>query len=85
VIDFEGQALERLPAETVLEGVITIGSGDGSEATVVEQQVVKNPVTGGWRLVFQVQPKTRDAFDIRAFLRKGTDASTETWSYVLHP
>jgi glucans biosynthesis protein len=85
VIDFEGTALGRLPAETVLEGVVTIGSGDGSEATLVEQQVIKNPATGGWRLVFQIQPKTRDAFDIRAFLRKGAEASTETWSYLLHP
>jgi glucans biosynthesis protein len=85
VIDFEGKALERLPAETVLEGVVTIESGDGSEARLVEQQVIKNPVTGGWRLVFQVQPETSDAFDIRAFLRQGSAASTETWSYVLHP
>jgi glucans biosynthesis protein len=69
----------------VLEGVVTIESGDGSEATLVEQQVIKNPATGGWRLVFQIQPKTRDAFDIRAFLRKGPEAATETWSYVLHP
>jgi glucan biosynthesis protein len=42
-------------------------------------------VTGGWRLVFQVHPETGDAFDIRAFLRRDADASTETWSYVLQP
>ncbi|HWP66965.1 MAG TPA: glucan biosynthesis protein G [Candidatus Limnocylindria bacterium] len=85
VIDFSGRDLDKLPPETVLEGVVTIGSGTEAQGRLLEQQVLKNPVTGGWRLVFQMQPAGDEPIDIRAFLRKGTDALTETWTYLLQP
>jgi glucans biosynthesis protein len=47
--------------------------------------VVKNPVTGGWRLSFQVQPKREEPLELRAFLEKDGDTLTETWSYVVLP
>jgi glucans biosynthesis protein len=85
VVDFSGPALDKLPPETVLEGVVSMGSGPEPQGTLLEQQVHKNPVTGGWRLVFKVRPASDDPLDIRAFLRKGTDSLTETWTYLLHP
>ena len=86
VIDFSGPQLDKLPADTILEGVVTMGSGpEAPKGALVEQQVQKNPVTGGWRLVFQLQPGGNEPLDLRAFLRQGTDSLTETWTYLLHP
>ena len=83
VVDFESKKLSTLPAETVLRGVVTVvGGRDAGE--VLDQQVVKNPVTGGWRLTFQVRPK-KTPVELRAFLDQGGSALTETWSYDIQP
>jgi glucans biosynthesis protein len=84
VVDFDGRKLQSLPAETVLRGVITVASGPNM-ADVVEQHVVKNVATGGWRLVFKVKTKTNDPTELRAYLDYGGEALTETWSYVIRP
>lgn len=84
VVDFAGKQTEALPADTVLRGVVTVASKEDS-AEVLDQQVVKNPVTGGWRLTFQVRPKRKEPVELRAFIDKGGDALTETWSYVILP
>lgn len=91
VVDFEGTALRHLPANAVVEGMVTATPrGDGAAgapkpARLVEQQVIRNPVTHGWRLVFQVQAPDDDPVELRAYLRHGNDALTETWSYLLQP
>ena len=84
VIDFGGGKLAKLPADAVLRAVVSIAGGDDS-AELLEQQVVKNPVTGGWRLTFQVHPKHKGPVDVRAFLDSGGETLTETWSYVILP
>ena len=91
VVDFEGEALRRLPADAVVEGVVTAipsrggGAGLPQPAELLEQQVIRNPVTGGWRLVLQVKSPDDDPVELRAFLRHGADAITETWSHLLVP
>ncbi|GIW42330.1 MAG: glucans biosynthesis protein G [Candidatus Binatia bacterium] len=80
IVDFEGGALKKIPRDHVLEGVLTLGD----PSRFVEQQVIPNPVSGGWRLVFQVR-RPSQPLEMRAFLRKGRDALTETWSYLLEP
>lgn len=85
VIDFAGGKLESFPAETVLRAMITVGSGKEMQEELLEQHLTKNPVTGGWRLAFQVRPKNSAPVELRAFLQKGDDALTETWSYVVSP
>ena len=82
VVDFEGKQLGALPPESVLRAVTTLISG-GNEDELVEQQVLRNPVTRGWRLVFQVRPRTDEPVQIRAFLQQKQDTLTETWSYVI--
>jgi glucans biosynthesis protein len=82
VIDFAGARLAAIPASQVLRGVVTILNGEAA-ATILDQHVVKNEVLGGWRLTFQLQPKTREPIELRAFLDKGGDTLTETWSYVI--
>jgi glucans biosynthesis protein len=83
VVDFEGKKLTRFAPEQVLRGVVTVVGGD-AKAKLVDQHVVKNPVTGGWRLTFQVQPEDPPV-DLRAFLDRGGDTLTETWSYTIPP
>ncbi len=85
IVDFEGGRLAKLPPETVLRGVVTLGKGGADEAELLEQQVVKNTVTGGWRLIFQVRPKLDQPLEMRAFLQVGEEALTETWSYAIEP
>ena len=91
VVDFEGETLRRLPADAVVEGVVTAipstgdGAGRAQPAELFEQQVIRNPVTGGWRLVLQVKSPSDDPVELRAFLRHGADAVSETWSYLLMP
>jgi glucans biosynthesis protein len=84
VVDFGGKKLEAIPGDQVLRGVVTVVGGDDT-AELLGQHVVKNPVTGGWRLTFELRPKRREAIELRAFLDRGGEALTETWSYVLMP
>jgi len=82
VVDFEGGPLAKLPETAVLRGVVT-ANGSQADDAILEQQVVYNPVTGGWRLVFQIVTGRTDPVELRAFLQQGEGALTETWSYVL--
>jgi glucans biosynthesis protein len=86
LIDFEGANLRSLPKDARLEAVISVDGGE-----VVEQQLRRNDVTQGWRLVFQVKkkegrlatsPGNERPLELRAFLRLGDNVLTETWSYV---
>jgi glucans biosynthesis protein len=93
VIDFSGERLESLPADKPLTAVVTVDP----RAKLAEQQLYKNSVTGGWRLVFQLSfeepssiekmlpPGKRPAVELRAFLKLGDNAMTETWSYAFQP
>lgn len=85
VVDFAGGKLESIPDEETAEGIVSVGPG----AKLMEQQLFKNPFTGGWRLAIQVlmdeKGKPKDPVELRAFLRYGKDVLTETWSYVYEP
>jgi glucans biosynthesis protein len=83
VVDFVGKELKALPADTVLRGIVTVGSGGDDDSRVLDQHVVKNDVTGGWRLVFQVNPRDGDPLELRAFLQLKDKTLTETWAYVM--
>jgi glucans biosynthesis protein len=82
VVDFAGGKLARIPAEKVVRGVVTvIGENPGE---LIDQHVIKNPASGGWRLVFQIRVPEESA-ELRAFLDLGGETLTETWSYAIHP
>lgn len=87
VVDFTGGELPALPSDEPLEAVIHVGAN----ANLVEQQLVKNPRNGQWRLVFEIaldQKVSRgsgEAVELRAFLKNGKDILTETWSNVYQP
>ena len=84
VIDFEGGRLASLPPDTLLRGVVSVGGAEDAGA-ILEQQALPNPVTGGWRLVFQVRHPSDRALELRAFLQRDAEALSETWAYLLRP
>jgi glucans biosynthesis protein len=94
LIDFEGEALKFLPADTGLTSVIETPE----QSPVLEKQLMKNPVTGGWRLSFKVRVPRQEGMvqtlisardgsprlRFRALLKKGEnlpDPLTEVWIY----
>ena len=84
VIDFVGKQLAAIPADQVVRAVVTIGGAEVA-GEILDQHVVKNPHTNGWRLTFQVRPKQREPLELRAYLDQGNTVLSETWSYALHP
>jgi len=82
VIDFDGPALKKLPAEAELVGVV---SNDGN-AEVLERRLERNEVSGGWRLILKLRRlDDNKPVELRAFLRSEQNALSETWSYLLPP
>ncbi|MEW6166939.1 MAG: glucan biosynthesis protein G [Pseudomonadota bacterium] len=81
-LDFEGGPLAELPPDTT--PVAGIWIGDGGE--LLERQLYRNDVTGGWRLSMRVRrtDETRP-LEMRAILRHGEDTLSETWAYALPP
>jgi len=49
----------------------------------VQNSLSKNPVTGGWRLSFQVKPTQGKPLELSASLRNEGETVTEVWSYQL--
>jgi glucans biosynthesis protein len=82
VVDFEGPALRKLPADTQAEGIVTADSN----AKVLEVITERNDVTGGWRLMLRfTRIDAAKPLELRAYLRTRTSTLSETWSYVLPP
>ena len=81
VIDFAGAKIKPLPDTAAVKAVI----GVGPEAQLVQQSVIRNEVTGGWRLAFQIKRTRGKPLELRAYLQKGEDILTETWCYQLQP
>lgn len=81
-VDFEGPALAVLGRDTRLFPALSMS--DNGE--LLERQVFRNDVTGGWRLSFRFR-RLDDAkpVEIRALLRHEQTDVSETWSYVLPP
>jgi glucans biosynthesis protein len=92
VVDFDGPALDKLPADAAVTATVSVGTG----AELKDQRVYRNTVDGTWRLAFEVQaadpsaieqvlPDKRPYVDVRAFLRVNADVVSETWSYAFKP
>lgn len=97
VIDFDGGALDALPADTGLTSVVDAPA----EAPLIDKQLMKNDVTGGWRLVLKFGLPKNGVLDrlltardgptplrFSAYLKRGenlTDVLTEKWTYNLIP
>lgn len=74
VVDFAGPSLEGLTRQSGVEAVVDVSPGQASA-------VAAYPVVGAnrWRLMFDVEALPGATIDLRAFLRKGGNALSETW------
>ena len=82
VIEFSGGALDAFPrtGEKKPEPVITPSRGQVS-SVFLETTTWDN----SWRLQFDIKADGPDPVDLRAYLRDGDTALTETWLFKLHP
>jgi glucans biosynthesis protein len=81
VIDFQGKVFSGLGRNDGVELVVTTSRGEVSNSynhPVVDQQQ-------RWRALFDVTATGTEPIDLRAFLRKGDRALTETWIFQYFP
>jgi glucans biosynthesis protein len=82
IIDFDGPAIRKLPADAKLEGLVSVDSN----ATVSEMVVHRNDVSGGWRMSLRLKRQDDNKpVELRAHLRNGSQTVSETWSYIIPP
>ncbi|WP_240360584.1 glucan biosynthesis protein [Pyxidicoccus caerfyrddinensis] len=63
-----------------VEAVITASSGQ-----VLRTTVRAHEPSGGWRATFELLPDGTAPTELRAYLRRGSETLTETWSYLWTP
>jgi periplasmic glucans biosynthesis protein len=81
VIDYQGSVFEGLSRNDDVELVVTASRGDVSNSynhPVVDQRQ-------RWRAFFDIKATGPEPVDLRAFLRKGDRALSETWIYQYFP
>ena len=76
VIDFRGGTLAKIAAAGQVEPVIT-----ASEGKIARTSVRRLPGSAGWRLAFDFRPQGSRPQELRAFLKRGAEVLTETWSF----
>ncbi len=82
-IDFDGPALAALPTAGGTTPVEAVASSSTPGVSIAEARAWPHP-QGGWRMLLRVQrPDPTRAVELRAFLRRGTDALTETWTALV--
>jgi len=81
VIDFQGAVFDGLGRDDGVEVVVTPSRGELS--TVYTHPVVDQRAR--WRALFDLQATGTEPVNIRAYLRKGDRALTETWVYQYFP
>lgn len=80
VIDFDGPALRKLPADAKVE---LVASGDPN-LEILRRQAYRNEVTGGWRVALELNRLDKGKpSELRAVLRHDNNTVSETWSYIL--
>lgn len=81
-VDFAGDVLTRLPAQSRPEGVVDINDN----GKVISMITRRNPVTRGWRLELSVRRVDESKpVELWGYLREATSRKllSETWSYIL--
>jgi periplasmic glucans biosynthesis protein len=75
VVDFSGGQLATLTRQSGVTPVVTAG---GQSVAAAAYPVVG---TGRWRLMFDITTTRGNTVELRAFLRLGAEALTETWVF----
>lgn len=82
VVDFTGPALEKLPADAAVDAVASANAN----AQVLEAIAHHNPANGTWRMSLRGRRlDPAQPVELRAYLRNGADALTETWTTLIAP
>jgi glucans biosynthesis protein len=75
VVDYELRATEGDPPSSP-EARVSASAG-----TVTEVTIQKNPLTGGWRLTFKLDPEDAESIELRADLMLDDTLAAEHWLY----
>jgi glucans biosynthesis protein len=81
VIDFKGKPFKGLGRDDGVELIVSASRG-------VLSNIYNHPVVGQkerWRAFFDIKATGSEPVDLRAYLRKGSRALTETWIYQYFP
>jgi glucans biosynthesis protein len=82
LIDFEGPVLAKLPPDTPVSALVSVGDN----AELLENTVQRNPAIKGVRVSLRVKVKNPALpVEMRAALMQGEKPLSETWSYQLPP
>lgn len=82
VVDFDGPALRALPADAAVQAIVSAGAN----GRIRESNAYRNERTGHWRMTLVVRRlDPAQPIELRAYLRHGADALTETWTQLLLP
>ena len=79
VLDLVGEKLKSVDPDSI-RGNIT-----AEKAEIRNVVIQPNPVTGGWRLSFELSGKDKNPLELRASLMQGSDAISEVWVYRWTP
>jgi glucans biosynthesis protein len=79
VLDLMGDALKSVDPKTV-RGEVT-----GEKAKIQNIVAQPNPITGGWRLSFELSVKEKIPVELRAILMQDQNAISEVWVYRWTP
>lgn len=79
IVDFDVPADQQFPALEEVKPDVSTGNGK-----IDDVKLAANPINGGWRLGFTIQPKDGNApIELRALLGAGDRIVSETWLYRL--
>ena len=82
VIDFDGPSLRALAHNAKVNPMVTAGVN----AIITDQNAFYNDVTGAWRMTLRVNRlQPLQPVELRAYLRSGDNALTETWTAIIPP
>jgi glucans biosynthesis protein len=79
VLDLVGERLKSVDPKSIR------GNVTAEKAEIRNVVTQPNPVTGGWRLSFELAGKDKNPVELRACLMQGNDAISEVWVYRWTP
>jgi len=81
VVDFAGDGLGHLPAQTTMHAHFTVGAG----VHILHSSVRFNPLKHQWQVNAQILPARHHPRNIRLFLASKGKVLSDTWLYLLPP
>ena len=79
VLDLIGEKLKSVDPKSIR------GNVTAEKAEIRNVVTQPNPVTGGWRLSFELSGNDKNPVELRAYLMQGNDAISEVWVYRWAP